>query len=501
MAVFRRGVKNAFRNTIRSVSITSILALTVALALVMLLSMKAVEARIDEVKSEIGTTITVSPAGVRGFAGGGDPLSDADLAKIESTPHVVAVARTLTDQLRTEGATSLSAPGGATDTNATTNLVSSIDVGALGRRFAANGGAAQPGGTQPGGAARQLPAGVDLGNVSLPITVTGTTDPTSTQVSGVSTFTITAGATIDGLSNAKTALVGADLAKKNSLSVGSNFTAYGEPISVVGIFDTGNTFTNGGVILPIATVQDLSGQPGAVTAALVKVDSIGNVGPTTTALQQSLGTAADVVSDATNSETTLSSLNNVKTISSYSLLGALVAGSVIIFLSMLMIVRERRREIGVLKAIGSSNSKIAAQFVTEALTLTVMAAVVGVLAGIVLSNPVLDVLVKNSTSTTATAAVQGPRGAFGGAGLANITQGTTPNGTPIGPGGGARFAPGGISRGVTQFGSALDNVRASVGISIVLYGLLAAAAIAMAGSAVPAFLIAKVRPAEVMRSE
>jgi putative ABC transport system permease protein len=238
-----------------------------------------------------------------------------------------------------------------------------------------------------------------------------------------------------------------------------------------------------------------------VTAALVKVDSIGNVGPTTTALQQSLGTAADVVSDATNSETTLSSLNNVKTISGYSLLGALVAGSVIIFLSMLMIVRERRREIGVLKAIGSSNSKIALQFVTEALTLTMMAAVVGVIAGIVLSNPVLDVLVKNSTSTTATAAVQGPRGAFGGGGLANVTQGTTPTGTPIGPGGGARFAPGGISRGVTQFGSALDNVRASVGFSIVLYGLLAAAAIAMAGSAVPAFLIAKVRPAEVMRSE
>ena len=37
--------------------------------------------------------------------------------------------------------------------------------------------------------------------------------------------------------------------------------------------------------------------------------------------------------------------------------------------------------------------------------------------------------------------------------------------------------------------------------SIVLYGLLAAAVIAMAGSAVPAYLIAKVRPAEVMRSE
>ena len=124
--------------------------------------------------------------------------------------------------------------------------------------------------------------------------------------------------------------------------------------------------------------------------------------------------------------------------------------------------------------------------------------------GIVLSNPVLDVLVKNSTSTTAAAAAPGPRAAFGGGGgLANATQGSRPIGAGAGGagGGGARFAPGGVGRGVTQFGSALGNVRASVGFSIVLYGLLAAAFIAIAGSAIPAYLIAKVRPAEVMRSE
>jgi len=37
MSVTARGVKNAFRNTIRSISMTAILALTIALALVMLL--------------------------------------------------------------------------------------------------------------------------------------------------------------------------------------------------------------------------------------------------------------------------------------------------------------------------------------------------------------------------------------------------------------------------------------------------------------------------------
>ncbi len=195
------------------------------------------------------------------------------------------------------------------------------------------------------------------------------------------------------------ALVGKDLATKNNLSVGSTFTAYGQTITVKGIYETGNTFTDAGVIMPLPALQKLSSQDGDITSAIVTVDSVDHLDATVSALEKKLGDAADVVSDASASADTLSSLDNVKTIATYSLVGALVAGSVIIFLSMLMIVRERRREIGVLKAIGSSNAKISWQFVSEALTLTGMAAVVGVVAGVILSNPVLDALVSSSSNT------------------------------------------------------------------------------------------------------
>src|SRR5439155_1453743 len=295
MSVTTRGVMNAFRNTIRSISITAILALTIALALVMLLSLKVVQARIDDVKSS--------------------------------------------------GSNSES---GATSGN------------------------------------------VPQGNFVLPITVTGTTAPGSTTVSGVNSFKLTAGENIDGSSSDYVALVGKALAKKNNLSVGSTFTAYGQTITVKGIYDTGNTFTNAGVIMPLSALQKLSSQEGDITSAIVTVDNVDHLDATVSALEKKLGNSADVVSDASASADTLSSLDNVKTIATYSLIGALVAGSVIIFLSMLMIVRERRREIGVLKAIGSSNAKISWQFVSEALTLTGMAAVIGVIGGIILSNPVLD---------------------------------------------------------------------------------------------------------------
>jgi len=472
MSTTTRGVKNAFRNTIRSISITAILALTIALALVMLLSLKAVQARIDDVKSSVGTTVTVTPAGARGFQGGGEPLTAAEITKIQGTPHVKTVTSTLEDRWVTEGSEARTGPNG--ETSGSTSLQSAIDPGTLGNR---NNGNSESGGPTVGG---NFPA-----NFTLPVTVTGTTAPGSTAVSSVNSFKLTAGEAIDGSSSEYVALVGKALAAKNDLSVGSTFTAYDQTVTVKGIYDTGNTFTNAGVIMPLPALQKLSSQSGDVTSAIVTVDSVDHLDATVSALEKKLGSAADVVSDASASADTLSSLDNVKTIATYSLVGALVAGSVIIFLSMLMIVRERRREIGVLKAIGSSNAKISWQFVTEALTLTGMAAVVGIVAGVILSNPVLDALVSSSSDNAS-----GP----------TFTRG--PGGGPPGGGGaGPVRIGGGITRGFTQFGDVLSNVQAHVGVSILLYGLLAAVLIAVIGTAFPSWLIAKIRPAEVMRTE
>ena len=427
MSVTGRGVKNAFRNTIRSISITAILALTIALALVMLLSLKAVQARIDDVKASVGTTVTVTPAGARGFQGGGEPLTAAEIEKIRKTAHVKTVTSTLDDRWITEGTRAPTGPDGQSVANGTTNLQSAIDPGTLGNRFGTQGGS------------DNSSSGSAPTNFVLPITVTGTTAPASTQVADVNSFKLTAGDTIDGTSTDFVALVGKDLAKKNNLSVGSTFTAYGQTITVKGIYDTGNTFSNGGVIMPLGALQKLSSREGDVTSAIVTVDSVDHLDATVTALQKTLGKSADVVSDQSASADTLSSLDNVKTIATYSLVGALVAGAVIIFLSMLMIVRERRREIGVLKAIGSSNAKISWQFVSEALTLTGMAAVVGVVAGVILSNPVLDALVSGSSSTTGgPTTLQGPGGGPAGA-------------APVGPSASGAASAGGSPSSATCF--------------------------------------------------
>lgn len=446
MSTIIRGARNAFRNTVRTFSVVLILALSIGLSLVMLLSYQTVKNKIASVKGSIGNTISVTPAGAQGFQGGGEPLTEDQMAQIRGLTNVTAVAETLQDRLTTGTGTT------------STNLTSNITPGTLGNRFGNRGGNGAGNGrtsTEP---------------LTLPINVTGIADTSVVTSNGSS---LTSGALFDATSSSNVAVVGSGLATKNNLSVGSTFTAYGATITVAGIFDSGNQFGNSGIYMPIKTVQTLSAQPNDVTEAVVTVNDISNVSSVVTAIQNKLGTTvADVVSNQDSANNAITPLQNIESISLYSLIGALIAGAVITLLIMMMIVRERRREIGVLKAIGGSNIGVVVQFVSESLVLTLLGAVVGIIAGTLLSNPILNVLVNNSVSTAA--AIGGGRGA-------------------------------GFARVAGQFGGnvrgAISSLHATVGTSIILYGFLAAIAIAILGSAIPAFLIAKVKPAEAMRSE
>ena len=190
-----------------------------------------------------------------------------------------------------------------------------------------------------------------------------------------------------------------------------------------------------------------------------------------------------MTSSLTQANNTIAPLNSVKNISLFSLIGAVIAGAIIILLVMVMIVRERRREIGVLKAIGGSNLKIILQFITEAITLTILGAIIGLIIGVIGGTPVTKLLVNNSTSSTTTTSQ------FGGSGAVR---------TGGGGGGGSFFA---TRLGGSNIVSGVKDIKAAAGWSILLYGFGAAIVIAVLGSTLAAGLIAKIRPAEVMRTE
>lgn len=474
MNAVTRGIRNAFRNSIRTFSIVLILGLSIGLALAMLVARATVEDKIQSVKSTIGNTITITPAGTQGFQGGGEPLTTEQMAKVAAVQNISKVVQTLSDRLTTEN----------------TNLKTAIDPGSLGNRAGGNSGVTFQGPPPDGGP--QINSSSDnssspvMRTFTPPIIVTGSTDTTSASTYGGDTVTFASGRAVDPSSDKDEAVIGKALAEKNGLSVGSTFTAWDKTITVVGIYDTSNTFSNANMVMSLPALQRLSGQAGSVTSATATVNTIDNVDTALAAIKSVLGSAADVVSNQDSAKEAIKPLESVKTISTLSLIGAIAAGAVIILLTMVMIVRERRREIGVFKAIGASNIKVMTQFVSEAVTLTILALIAGLIIGALAANPITKTLVNNSTSSGTTTA-------------------PTLNGDTMRSGTGPRirtFAPGGAVRefGGTTMANA-RNVQASVGTEIIGYGIATAFIIAIIGSAIPTFLISKVRPAEVMRAE
>ena len=467
MGTIVRGIKNAFRNNIRTLSVILILSISIAMSLIMFISLKTVQGKISNVKNSVGNSISISPAGMRGFEGGGTLLTNQNAQDVKTISGVKSVISSLNGRLQTEGSNSSSGFGrDDTDTNSKTSLTSPPMQAPEGtpdssRKFMVNG--------------QQVSR-----NFSMPITVTGVNDLSNLSVLNASSFSLMSGELIEGNSYEKVALLGKDLANQNNLSAGETFTAYSQTITVAGIFDAGNTFANSRVIMPIGSLQTLSDQTDQISSITVITDSIDSLSSVQTEIKNKLGSSVDVTTSEQSVESVLTPLENIKTISLYSLIGSLIAGAIIIFLTMVMIVRERRREIGVLKAIGASNILIVNQFSVESLTMTLISSAFGIILGTFLSNPILKVLINNSQNSGQVAIQNFERGQGGGPGAVM-----------------GRMA-GNIGNGAVE---AVKNLQASVDWNVILYGLGTAILIAILGSALPAYFISKVRPAEVLRSE
>lgn len=446
------GVHNAFRNGIRSISIILILGLSIGLSLIMLIAHQAVGQKISQVKSAIGNTVTIQPAG---FAEGGqanNTLTSSQLNQVKSLPHVTNITESLSDQVPTTGTTSFRQD---TSSSTTTSLYSSVNLNSKGIMI-------------------RTPDGMLPSNFSLPIHFLGTTDPSHLQ--NETDAKLASGSIIDGTKDTNNALVSTSMASKNNLKIGSTFQAYNTTLTVAGIFDSGTQGGNNTVILALPTIQRLTGESGTVTDATATVDSIDNLKSSTDSIKNILGDSADVQNSQDQVDNTIQPLENIQTVSLYSLIGAIAAGAVIILMTMIMIVRERRREIGILKAIGASNLRVITQFMSEAVTLTLLGMIIGVVIGIAGGNPVTNVLVNNSVNAANNnASATTFRGGFGGGFVRRANLG-----------------------GIT---TSLKDIHTEVGWNILAYGFGSALAIAVVGSASAGWLIARVRPSEVMRIE
>ncbi|MFF2030306.1 ABC transporter permease [Arthrobacter sp. NPDC058192] len=472
MSVLARSVGNAFRNKVRTAAVVAVLAVAIGLALAMLVANQAVAGKVAELNASVGTVLTVNPAGGQGFEGGGEPLTATQAATAAAVPNVTSVVGTKALRLRkaTEAAAQSASgqagpgggPGGQSATTVTTSLTAAVDAGTLGNRNqAATGTTGTTGATGTGQAAPSF---------SLPVAATGIgAEVDSTGKALVLTQGTGLG---DYAAESTGALLGTTLAEKNGLKIGSTFTIGDKNFTVKGLFDAGTAFGNNALYLTLPTAQTLAALPGELSTMIVTVNSMENVDTAKTALTTALGSdKADVTQGQRNLQTAVSSLDSVKNISFVAFAAALATAGLIILLIMVMLVRERRREIGVLKAIGAPNRTIGLQFVLEALVLVALGSVVGAAVASFASGGIASALI-SSSSTTAATGQRGPGGFPGGQG---------------GPFGGAS--------------QLLTSVTASASPGVIATGIAAVFGVAIIGALVPSLLTARIRPIEVLRGE
>lgn len=471
-----RGIRNAFRNPVRSSAIIVIIGLSIGLSLTMLIAQKAVDNKIKNVKSSIGNSITISPAGFNAGSQANNALTTSELDKVKALNHISSTTETLSDRQSTTGSATPSfgrfGDASGVTNQTTTSLTSPVTLNTNGPRFFS-------GGTSASG---------DTATFSLPVSFEGTSDPT--HLNGTS-LVLKSGIGIGGSTDTNDVLISSAMASKNSLSVGDTFTAYNATLTVSGIFTSSNQGAENTVVLSLPALERLSGQSGAITSAVVTVDSLDNLSSVTTAVKKTLGNGADVTSAQEQADNTVKPLNSVRTVAAYSLVGAVVAGAIIILLVMVMVVRERKKEIGVVKAIGSSNVRIISEFMVESFTFAVLGAFIGLLIGAIGGQPVTKALVNNSTNST-TATVQGAGGR-----TFTFQRGSTDDARPAGSFGGG-FA-GGLRRNSAV--QSFSNIKTQIGPEILLEGFGAAVLIAVIGSSLAAGMISRIRPSTVMRTE
>lgn len=150
-------------------------------------------------------------------------------------------------------------------------------------------------------------------------------------------------------------------------------------IKIVGIYASGYVFGDTQLFLPLETFRNVYGFRDGISWLFVRATSSDHVAELERQLRAMLGEQADIIAPTTAAEFERTTTTAIVAMSfAGTALTAVLAG-VVIFFVMLLIARQRAREIGTLKAIGASNRYVVSAFLTEAVALSLAGAIVGVI--------------------------------------------------------------------------------------------------------------------------
>ncbi|MBX9592700.1 MAG: FtsX-like permease family protein [Hyphomonadaceae bacterium] len=150
-------------------------------------------------------------------------------------------------------------------------------------------------------------------------------------------------------------------------------------LTVIGMYASGYVFGDLQLFMPIDTFRSLYGSKEGISWIFARVDSVDNVATVAQRLRETVGDVADILVPQNAAVFTATTSRAVIRLAWIGGVLAFALMSLVVFFVLLMQVRERAREIGTLKAIGASNGAVSAQFLTEAVALTIVSGALGLL--------------------------------------------------------------------------------------------------------------------------
>ncbi|SDL24869.1 ABC transporter permease [Streptococcus equinus] len=311
-------------------------------------------------------------------------------------------------------------------------------------------------------------------------TITGvnSTDYVADFTSGTSEIKKGVGITSDTTDNS--AVISSDLADENDLSVGDTFTVStavddtetSYTLTVVGIYDNSSTATTAqmmsnasnpqnNIYTNLTTANTMKGETDTLDSAVYTLSNPKNMDAFVKEIKSDIDTDSySVTSSDEIYEQMLSPLNNISSIAQNIVILVAVAGAVILTLIVILSIRERRYEIGVLMSLGENRLKIIGQFFTELLMVTVVSLVIASFAGNFVGNALGNQLLSSSTSTEQTTQNAGP--GAGGPGKdtksSDSNKDTNSNQKPSAPGNGGGRGMGNMVAMATSSSQEIDDL-------------------------------------------
>jgi putative ABC transport system permease protein len=217
----------------------------------------------------------------------------------------------------------------------------------------------------------KLAMGVINHAIDFPLFVTGIDqDEFNTMTGG---FNYLAGQ--HGLRDEDDILVDELYARQRKLQVGQTISLMNHDWHLAGIIEGGKLAR---IVVPLKRLQNLDSSEGKVSQIYLKLDDPANTDAVVRFIEEKTSLKVNTMAEIT----ALYSVDKINGLSEfiYVIVGiGVVIGFAVVCLSMYMAVLQRTREIGILKALGGSNSFILRIILAEALILGIGGTVLGIL--------------------------------------------------------------------------------------------------------------------------